>query len=154
VSSYTSVSGFTNAIKKYPAKIEKATIDSVKEAALFTKTTTLGMLRAASGGDLVLSGVGKKGAKIGVNYKVTGKTAIVAAYGPVPLIEGPTKGHDIPKVRKRGQRKSNILIINGNVITGPVHHPGTKGKHPWRKGVELARPGIDRILRTRFLRLG
>lgn len=29
--------------------------------------------------------------------------------------------------------------------TGPFHHPGTSGKHPWKKGLEAARPVIPRI---------
>jgi hypothetical protein len=35
-------------------------------------------------------------------------------------------------------------VINGEV-RATAHHPGTKGKHPWAKGVESARPIVKAL---------
>ena len=80
----------------------------------------------ASGGDLILSGVGKKGLKIGASYKVSGKIALVQARSGA-ADRRPTR-HEFPKIRNAGQ-KSNILVM-GNV-TGPVRIPNMA--RPWRR---------------------
>lgn len=38
------------------------------------------------------------------------------------------------------------FLIDGNWYTGPIHHPGTQGKHPFARGVETARPGVPRLV--------
>jgi len=48
------------------------------------------------------------------------------------LLDHPTKPHDIGAGR--------VLAFGGNVVTGPVHHPGTRGKFMWERGLEVARP--------------
>ncbi len=107
-----------------------------------------------------LRGVGKKGAKLTVKYNEHGEgeeaTALVFVNGPLQLIERDTKRHQIPRqrssasfegvfgkavlpaavTRRSGKGQSRVFTR--------VMHPGTKGKHPWAKGVEAAVPLINR----------
>ncbi len=104
-----------------------------------------------------LRGVGKKGARVGVKYTLfegASPTAIVQATGPLQLIERDTKPHLIPRVtgsrrlrtasgrlsKKRESTGRNVngttvLFFNNRYVTGPIGHPGTRGKHPFEKGV-------------------
>jgi hypothetical protein len=119
---------------------------------LYTDSTRTSVLAATNGGRL--RNVGKSGASVGVFNRQEGATAFVRARGPLHLIEWDNSPHEIPSAtRTRRQRTAagrlshkrestgrqlsqrRILVINGNVITGPVKHPGTKGKHPFEKGI-------------------
>jgi hypothetical protein len=112
---------------------------TVKIAALAVKTSVLGELQVAGVKDGKLRGVGKKGAKVGVTFVVTGNTALVRATGPFPLIESDTKAHRIPKVRGSRARR-RVIVIPGVGVRSFANHPGTHGKHPWEKGVVAAVP--------------
>lgn len=125
---------FLGKVAKFPANVTLANRVGVEAAALAVKTAVLAEL----GGVTRLSGVGRKGAKIGVRYDVRGAanpTALVRATGPFHLIERDTKPHTIPK--RRG--KSNRLRLGDRWVTGPIQHPGTRGKHPWARGTAFAR---------------
>ena len=120
----------------------------VKEGSLIVKTSVLAHMTVASGGDLKLSGVGKKGARIGARYNVGGAgedaKSLVYATGPVQLIENDTKAGPRPHKRRRGRGRKRFI---GPIQSG--YHPGTKGKHPWAKGVAAAVPGVKRLLEAR-----
>jgi hypothetical protein len=112
-----------------------------------------------------LRGVGRfnrgkrQGARVGVKYDVkdagTRSTAIVQATGPLHLIERNTKAHTIPRTvttkrlrtaagRLSHKRESTgravsgrrVLYVGGRFVTGPIRHPGTKGKHPFARAVK------------------
>lgn len=118
----------------------------------------------------------KGGAKVGVRYDVKGKknpTALLRMTGPAQLVERDTKPHTIiPRSvgRVQGRRtkdnrraaKQNLydalfggtfggggkpLALGNGRFAMRVQHPGTKGKHPFERGVERARPAAERILR-------
>lgn len=103
-----------------------------------------------------LSGVGKRGARVGVKYTAGGATAYVQATGPLHLVERDTKGgYTIPRTvgtrrtrtasgrlsRKREETGRNfsgrkVLFFNGRYVTGPiVRKRGTRGRHPFERGV-------------------
>jgi hypothetical protein len=92
-----------------------------------------------------LRGVGRRGAKIGVGFNIVGATnpvALVAARGPVHLIERDTAAHQIT-VRGRGAAALSTPA-------GPrrsVQHPGTTGQHPFEHGVARAVPVAEEIIR-------
>jgi hypothetical protein len=120
----------------------------VKESSQIAKLAVLATTTPASGGDLRLSGVGRKGAKVGVRYNVAGVGAdaksLVFATGPFHLLERDTKAGPRPHKRRRGRGKKRFI--------GPIQsgfHPGTQGKHPFAKGVTAATPLISRLLQTR-----
>lgn len=104
-----------------------------------------------------LRGVGKKGAKLTIRYNegsyADGAKALVYVTGPAQLIERDTAKHQIP--RARGPRaRSRWAVLPQAVarssgkgesrVFARVNHPGTKGKHPWAKGVAAALPLINR----------
>jgi hypothetical protein len=65
------------------------------------------------------------------------------ATGPWQLIEENTSPHIIrPKRRSKskGRGAKGAIGIPGIGPRAYAHHPGTKGKHPWAKGVEKAEP--------------
>ncbi len=134
---------------KVAAAVTKGNRATVEAAALKTKTTI------ASGAPDRLRNVGKKGAKLGVRYTIRGEgsnvSALVKATGPWPLIEENIPAHLIgPKKKKRGARsgRGGGVVVNGGVFR-LVHHPGTKGKHPWAKGVTKAEPVVAKEMSKR-----
>jgi hypothetical protein len=62
----------------------------------------------------------------------------------VHLIESDTRPHRIPKQRRRG--KSRVIAIPGVGVRAYAQHPGTKGKHPWRKGTAKALPKVPAVI--------
>lgn len=132
--------------------------EAVGRSALYAKTVIGAVIRQAAGGDSKLSGVGKKGAKVGVRYGVSEGAhpeAWVAASGPLHLLERDTKPREIPRTKVRrlssGARAVSTksqrrpIKIGDRWVTGPVKHPGTKGTEPFAKGVKLIEPKIPAI---------
>jgi hypothetical protein len=131
----------------------------VREAAQLSKATIV------AGSPSRLRGVGKRGARLSVRYTLT-KTAddpaaLVFAVGPWQLIERDTRPHQIPRERRTRSFEGvygHAVIPGGSEAPphGPrgvrtrVHHPGTKGKKPWARGVEKATPLVTLL----FHRLG
>lgn len=114
----------------------------VPEAALVAKRAVMGLAPDR------LRGVGKNGAKLSVAYNVShGATtqALVFARGPWQLIEEDTRAHRIPRERASSRGRRRYAVIPGVGPRAYANHPGTKGKHPWRKGIEASRPVISRM---------
>lgn len=92
--------------------------------------------------------VGRKGARVGVRYTLAGNTAVVKMTGPAQLIERDTKAHRIPRAtvgRGRRQRaNTKVVVIPGVGVRASAAHPGTRGKHPWEKGLRAALPAIPK----------
>ncbi len=134
----TSLTQFAAKMATAPAQFDAAKKKMVTAAALAITTTVRGEIAAATKGSSRLSGVGRKGVKVGAGYDVKGTanpTAIVQARGPLQLIERNTKAHPI-RPRRRGGR---LALGSESRGFGPVasvaDHPGTTGKHPFEKGV-------------------
>jgi hypothetical protein len=93
-----------------------------------------------------LSGVGKRGVKIGVKYTIVGVgdsvKARVHAFGPFQLIERDTRAHVVPRAGKKRRKRLRVAVVPGYGPRTGIRHPGTKGKHQWAKGVAAARPQI------------
>lgn len=134
------LAGFVAKTERMVGELGKLEAATVTVAALAVKTSVLAQLQAAGVDNGRLRGVGKKGAPVGVSVAVTGHTAIVAATGKAfVLIESDTKAHRIP--RERGPRaRRRYAVIPGVGVRAFANHPGTKGKHPWEKGVAAAIP--------------
>ncbi len=149
MATHTTVSSFTGALAKWPAKVERGQKAAVNAGALHI-TTHLRATIAAASGDSVLSGVGKKGAKVGARYNVRGTTkdpdALITATGPLHLLERDTKAGYRQWKTRRSRRLSGGLA-------GPrmaMGHPGTQGKAPFAKGVAAAQPTIGRVMHKAF----
>lgn len=121
--------------------------DGVRAAALLVTTSVRTELRGAAPSGR-LSGVGRRGAKISVGFDAPKATvnpqALVRMRGPAHLIENPTRPHAIrPRRRSRGrQEAARALTVRGVGMRASVQHPGTRGKHPWARGVKAAEPMV------------
>lgn len=173
-------------LQRYAKAIPGANRAAVELGAKTVKANVMALLGPATGGDFILSGVGRNGAKVGVNYKLNTNgpqpKAIVRAIGPFQFIENDTKPH-IPAAKKvagvRGSRRRRqqalalgvgfSALFGGQVggnnfarvyvkkykrwitITKPI---SSKGKQPWARGVERAKPIVVknfRVAQTREL---
>lgn len=147
--------GFSQSPGQLAAKFRMA-------ATAMQRTETVGLQKAASFTKGVIQheieqvapgrrmrGVGRNGARVGAGYKIFGSTATITARGPLHLLERSTKPHEItPKRRRRGKAKKAVTTPYGP--RKRVMHPGTRGKHPWRKGVEKARPFVTKVFKEGF----
>lgn len=120
-----------------PKEMRVAEQRAVRKSALAVTGGVRDEIRAATG-DMRLSGVGRRGAKVGARYTVAGAKATIRATGPLQLIERPTRPHPIaPRKRRNGKRKA-LRLADGRFVAS-VQHPGTRGKYPWSKGIEKTR---------------
>lgn len=111
--------------------------DIAGRAAFEVKTSVQNQLKvAAPKGRL---NVGKKGQRIGVRYTLGTTSARVFMFGPAHLIESDTKAHRIPRATvgrgKRTKANRKVIVIPGVGVRQSAQHPGTRGKHPWAKGL-------------------
>jgi hypothetical protein len=137
---------FARKMTRVAHDVQGAEMGIVKRAALETKKAVQAQLAvAAPRGRL---NVGKAGKKIGVRYTVGTDSARVFMFGPAQLIEWDTKAHRIPRATKgRGKKQTanrKAIYIPGVGFRQWANHPGTKGKHPWRKGLVAAEPRVGR----------
>jgi hypothetical protein len=113
--------------------------------------------------DLNLSGVGRKGVRIGARYTVGATKAEIKATGPWQFVEYNTKPHIITSRGLRGSRKSRASAVASgqplrkrpgaattrlNTPFGPrfyVRHPGTRGQTPWEFGVTRIVPQLPEV---------
>ena len=136
--------------------LQGAQAQGVRRAAIYATTMIRSEIRSATG-DGRLSGVGRKGARVGARFDVKGTrnpTALIRATGPLHLVERDTSPHSIyPKgrtfsttrkgnVRRRGTTRALKI---GDGFAAYAEHPGTRGKHPFEKGVRKAAPETPRI---------
>lgn len=148
----TSFAEFAVKSHRMAGEVRRLEITTVTIAALAVKTSVLGQLQVAGVQGGRLRGVGKKGAKVGVSSTVAGRNALVKATGPLHLLERDTRPHrlgrgtrsatsGLPLVNASGQDiQRKVVTIPGVGFRAFADHPGTKGKHPWRKGVVAALP--------------
>jgi len=117
----------------------------VRKAALMTTNEIRGTIRSATG-DMRLSGVGKRGARVGAKFDIKGSTnptALITATGPMQLIERDTSPHRIPRARG-GRARRRYVVVDGHPYAS-ANHPGTRGKRPFGKGVAKAAPHTGAI---------
>lgn len=119
--------------------------DGVRAGALLVTTSVRRELaRAAPSGRL--SGVGRRGARLSVGFDAPRSTsnpvALVRARGPWQLIENRTRAHTIVAKRRRRAQTRRAAVLTPAGPRASVNHPGTRGKHPWERGVRVAEPRI------------
>lgn len=102
-------------------------------------------------GDNKLSGVGRRGARVGAGYNVKGRvnpTALITARGPLHLVERDTGAHSIEPRRRRarGNRKRRAALKFGATYAMSADHPGTRGQRPFGKGVDRTKKDVAKII--------
>lgn len=145
----TTFNQFADKLHATARALPDAQRSGVAEGALFVTES----VRHQPGYATFMRGVGAKGAKVSVRFDVLprGQAAIVYARGPFHLIERDTKPHEIkPKRRGRGRKRA---VITPYGPRARVEHPGTKGRHPFERGVDIARPAVARIVHTGVTRV-
>lgn len=135
-------------------EITRANRVGVEKACLAGKNVMLANMTAALGGNR-LSGVGKKGARVGVRYDVVGyqnPVGIIKYTGPVHLANSGTQPHEIePRSRQttaKGNRRrgSAKALTVGQDFYARVHHPGTRGKKFAEKAEKVVLAQSKRII--------
>ncbi len=133
---------------RLPAELQRAQLRGVSKAALTVTQGIRSEIRAVTGGSNRLSGVGRRGARVGARYDVKGSinpTALIIATGPMQLLEHDTRPHGItPKRRRRGGRAKALKLTNGQFARS-AQHPGTKAKTPFEKGWKRTAPETGAI---------
>lgn len=112
----------TDGVARLPqetAKKNAATAEKVLGAAVNSMSGD-GRLSRANGG---------RGAAVGVSTTILGGRVNVSPKGPVGLVENPTVPHTIGGTGSR-------LRLGTRWVTGPVQHPGTRGKGQWARARE------------------
>ena len=100
-------------IDRLGADIKAAKKGNITEASMVLKEAVLSRGRKASGGDLVLSGVGKDGkGKLGANFKaLSGDESELRAIGPWQLVEFDTSPRVITSRYGGGSRTTRARAI-------------------------------------------
>lgn len=144
---------FAVKMRRVADDVKRADDQITVRAALTVKRSVQGHLAvAAPRGRL---NVGKRGQRVGVRYDLRKPTeAVVRMTGPAHILERDTKAHRIPREsRGRGRgRTRNVkrLSIPGIGVRMSAQHPGTKGKHPWEKGVTAALPKLGDVAAAHY----
>jgi hypothetical protein len=136
-----SLADLTRMVSALPGELQQAQVAGVRKSALLITRSIRDEIRTATGGDSRLSGVGRRGARVGARFDVKGSvnvTALIRATGPMQLIEFDTSPHDIQGRKRRraarGGGKVGVLRFADGGFSMTAHHPGTTGKHPFRRG--------------------
>jgi len=127
-----------------PKELQAAEQRGVRKSALLVTRGIRDEIRGATG-DNRLSGVGRRGARVGAKYDVSGgsnPTAVIRATGPLHLVDRDTDPHLIAPKRRRGAKA--LRLANGQMVAS-VRHPGTRGKHVWGKGISKTRAGTRKV---------
>jgi hypothetical protein len=163
---------------KMARTIEGASVETVTAAAAKAADEQNDRIRRDSGGDGVLSNVGAGnnragGTKVGVRVKVdkskSRPSALIAATGPLQIINNDTAGHVIRSTRAKGRGRKGfvgptlpgqfgrgkqvgpslrpVINIPGVGARASARHPGTKGKNTWQDGRRKAEPIIAKAMR-------
>lgn len=161
--------GFARNVHFFTLGIPIAMTKAVTEGAQTVKTAVTATEAEATGGDFTLSGLRKRAPLFKPRFKVVPNNndpvAIVSIRGAAHLIEWDTAPHSTRK-RSRAQAKAGKLRkrlpagASGPVLSGPAAgrgalertHPGTKGKHPFERGVNIAAPSVVANMTLAFQR--
>lgn len=152
----------TITINQVAARMNKVA-DATKTGSRTTVEAAASKAKAiiAEGAPGRLRNAGRNGANLGIRYQIQGAgtdvSARLHATGPWPLIESDTPAHTIRPKKRRGGRRSGRgggVSVPGVGVFRLVHHPGTKGKHPWAKGVAQASPVVAREMSKKMANIG
>ena len=134
--------------------IEAAGPVAVSGAAVAVESSITVLTAAATGGDMTLSGVGRKGGKLGVRKVVGPSEALLTATGPFHLAESDQPRHDIkPRglqrtARGRQRKGAKALTIGGGLWASARNTGGSRGREPWKRGVRAGEPAAMAAFET------
>lgn len=127
--------------------LSRAQRQLISRAALTITKAVREEVRSATG-DSRLSGVGKRGTRVGAKYTVlSAGDALIQATGPLHLVERATRAHDIAPKRRRSRRNSRrpaALYLGGTTHYARVSVRGTSARRPFAKGVARSKEKATR----------
>jgi hypothetical protein len=132
--------------------IKKGQTETLYKASAKAKTIHQQHMRAAIGGDMRMSNVGKRGARISIKYRVGKKGelpwASIKVTGPAQLIERDTRAHPIYPRGTSGGRQGAGRKKKFNATVGPfaMQGPIAVGK----KRGNLIMPPVSGFRRSAF----
>lgn len=162
---FRDAAAFGNRIRQYAAATETVSTKKIKAGSKVTKAVIVKAMQGAVGADLRMSNWKRGGGKINVGYtldlKSNNLSSLFRPRGPIGAVETGTRPHEITatlgkitgKGAKRAKQQRVFDIVFGATGTfagakplrtpyGPryrvIHHPGTRGKHPWATGRALS----------------
>lgn len=136
---------FVVRFRRMSTAVERGRKDTIVAASLAAKKVHADTIRKDTG-DSRLSGVGKRGAKVGARFDMKRPDrAEVKATGPLHFVAHPMSPHRIPKARGERARK-RYAVIPGVGVRAYANHPGTKGKNTWNKATRKAQSAATREL--------
>lgn len=140
---------FARRVGRIATSVDKGRKETLRQAGMVGKKEHADLLRRDSGGDSRLSGVGKRGARIGARFDMVGEGAVaVKATGPVHFLANPMSPHRIPRQRARGRRR--VVVIPGVGVRAYANHPGTPGKDSWNRAVPEARRKVAKVMLNEY----
>ncbi len=137
---------FTRRLGKLSTAVKRGRRDTVSAMALAAKKAQNDQIKRDTG-DMHLSGVGRRGARVGTRFDLSADRANVRATGPLHFVAHPMSPHRIPKVRTRGRRR--VAVIPGVGVRAHAMHPGTRGKDTWRAGRRKAQRPVTQAAERR-----
>lgn len=165
-----SVPELVGKVAKAGKALDEAGRETVKAAAEVTKIAVTTRAKAATGGDLKLSGAKNK--KVGVRVRSSVDRATLQATGPMHWLEGGVKRHAIAPKKLGGSRAARGAFVSQAFGTGRSslqfgksigalkfkdggfakyarRAGGLPAKKVWSKGVEDAQEPIRRVFSTK-----
>lgn len=140
---------FAKRIGKITTAVREGERETLMRAGMAGKAEHAKPIRSDSGGDNRLSGVGRRGARVGARFDVKPDLVEFKATGPLHFLANPMSPHRIePKKRGRaGGRR--VLVIPGIGPRAFANHPGTRGKDTWNKATRKARAEVSKEIHNR-----
>ena len=135
------------------AELPRSQAAATAKAALHVTSGVRDAVRADSGGDMRLSGVGRSGARVGARFDIKGvanPVALIRATGPMQLLERGARPHPIVVRGAPGGRRRSRGARALRTPYGPrrsVSHPGAPAKHTWSHAVDAAVGDVPKIYR-------
>ena len=144
---------FSRRFVRMATAVESGKFRTLRDAGFEAKKGHASVIRTHSGGDMRLSGVGKRGARVGARFDQSADRVEVRATGPLHFVANPMSPHRIPKVRKTSRARRKVVVIPGVGVRANAMHPGTKGKDTWEEGRRQAAPKVERAIQRQWARI-
>jgi hypothetical protein len=121
VDTYTTAAGLADSLADVGRALGKAQEAIERAGGRAAGEVFAPVVAGLSGGDGM---VGRAG--VGVAVRKASDGYVVRARGPVHIVDNPTRAHEIRP------RRGGVLSFGGEVVSGVINHPGTRGKGRWR----------------------
>lgn len=132
-------------VGKLSTAVKKGERDTLVKGGMAGKDEHVKVIRRDSG-DMRLSGVGRRGARVNARFNLNPDSVEFKATGPLHFLANPMSPHKIgPKKRSRAK----AIAIPGVGPRASAMHPGTSGKDTWNRATPDARRAVAEAFHDR-----